>query len=210
MSDSVRPHRRQPTRLLCPWDSPGKNTGVGCHFLLQCMKVKSEREVAQSCPTLSDPMDCSLSGSSVHGIFQARALEWGAIAFSTLHTSIHSFRHVYCTCSVTARLWSSCGKQRWKINTWSYGSLFIRGPCMILCLSNKLPFPLVQGGQFTWGSYELLQERSVGEGQSELPASAIFSDSFSLTYSIYQHAVFGGSLFWTLPVLRRNLSTEIT
>ena len=65
-----------------PWDSPGKNTGVGCHFFLQCMKVKSESEVAQSCPTLSDPMDCSLPGSSVHGIFQARVLEWGAIAFS--------------------------------------------------------------------------------------------------------------------------------
>ena len=63
----------------CPWDSPGKNTGVGCHFLLQCMKVKSEREVAQSCPTLSDPVDCSLPGSSAHGIFQARVLEWGAI-----------------------------------------------------------------------------------------------------------------------------------
>ena len=73
--------RRQPTRLPYPWDSPGKNTGVGCHFL-QCMKVKSEREVAQSCPTLSDPMDCRLPGSSVHGIFQARVLEWGAIAFS--------------------------------------------------------------------------------------------------------------------------------
>ena len=69
-----------------PWDSPGKNTGVGCHFLLQCMKVKSEREVAQSCPTLSDPMDCSLPGSSIHGIFQARVLEWGAIAFSGLST----------------------------------------------------------------------------------------------------------------------------
>ena len=82
MSDSVRPHRRQPTRLPRPWDSPGKNTGVGCHFLLQCMKVKSESEVAQSCPTLSDPMDCSLTGSSVHGIFQASVLEWGAIAFS--------------------------------------------------------------------------------------------------------------------------------
>ena len=65
-----------------PWDSPGKNTGVGCHFLLQCMQVKSEREVAQSCPTLSDPVDCSPPGSSVHGIFQARGLEWGAIAFS--------------------------------------------------------------------------------------------------------------------------------
>ena len=65
-----------------PWDSLGKNTGVGCHFLLQCMKEKSEREVTQSCPTLSDPMDCNLPGSSIHGIFQARVLEWGAIAFS--------------------------------------------------------------------------------------------------------------------------------
>ena len=83
MSDSVRPHRRQPIRLPCPGDSPGRNTGVGCHFLLQGMKVKSESEVAQSCLTLSDPMNCSLPGSSVHGIFQARVLEWGAIAFST-------------------------------------------------------------------------------------------------------------------------------
>ena len=82
VSDSVRPHRRQPTRLPRPWDSPGKNIGVGCHFLLQCMKVKRESEVAQSCLTLYDPMDCSLPGSSIHGIFQARVLEWAAIAFS--------------------------------------------------------------------------------------------------------------------------------
>ena len=68
MSDSVRPHIRQPTRLPRAWDSPSKNTGVGCHFLLQCMRVKSESEVAQSCPTLCDPMVCSLPGSSVHGI----------------------------------------------------------------------------------------------------------------------------------------------
>ena len=88
---TVQPHRRQPTRPCRPWDSPGKNTGVGCHFLLQCMKVKSESEVAQWCPTLSNPMDCSLPGSSVHGIFQARVLEWGAIAFSrNLHTVLHS------------------------------------------------------------------------------------------------------------------------
>ena len=80
LSDSVQPHRRWPARLPHPWDSPGKNTGVGCHFLLQCRKVKTESEVAQSCPTLSDPMDCSLPGSSVHGIFQARVLEWGADA----------------------------------------------------------------------------------------------------------------------------------
>ena len=82
MSDSVRPHRQQPTRLPYPWDSPGKNTGVGCHFLLQFMKVKNESEVVQLCLILSDPMDCSLPGSSVHGILQARVLEWGAIAFS--------------------------------------------------------------------------------------------------------------------------------
>ena len=78
----------QPTRLPRPQDSPGKNTGVGSHFLLQCMKVKSESEVVQLCPTLSDPMDCSPPGYSVHGIFQARALEWGAIAFSIQRTSI--------------------------------------------------------------------------------------------------------------------------
>ena len=86
VSDSVRPHRRQPTRLPHPWDSPGKNPGLGCHFLLQCMEVKNEREVVQSCPTLSDPMDCSPPGSSIHGIFQARGLEWGAIAFSVTCT----------------------------------------------------------------------------------------------------------------------------
>ena len=76
MSNSIRPHRRQPTRLRCPWDSPGKNTGVGCHFLLQCMKVESESEVAQSCPTLSDPMDCSPPGSSRQEYWSG-----GAIAF---------------------------------------------------------------------------------------------------------------------------------
>ena len=119
--------RWQPTRFPHPWDSPGKNTGVGCHFLLQCMKVKSlsrvrllatpwtaahqappsirfsrqeywsglpfpspmhESEVAQSYPTLLDPMDCSPPGSSVHGIFQARVLEWGAIAFSRVIITI--------------------------------------------------------------------------------------------------------------------------
>ena len=103
VSDSVRPHRRQPTRLLCPWDSPGKNTGMTCHFLLQCMKVKSESEVdqvvflkvTQSCPTPIDPMDCSLLGSSVHGIFQARALEWGAIAFSK-HGILHLSKLMEC------------------------------------------------------------------------------------------------------------------
>ena len=94
MSDSARPHRRQPTRLPCPWDSPGKNTGVGCHLLLQCMKVKSEREVAQSSPTPSDPMDCSLPSSSIHGIFQARVLEWGAIEISSKFIKVPT---LYCT-----------------------------------------------------------------------------------------------------------------
>ena len=95
----MRPHRRQPTRLRLPWDSPGRNIGVGCHFLLQRMKVKSESEVTQSCPTLSDPMDCSLPGSSVHGIFQARGLEWGALAFSGLVTKS------YLTLLRALRLW---------------------------------------------------------------------------------------------------------
>ena len=81
---TLQPHRQQPPRLLCPWDSPCKNTGMGCHFHLQCMKVKSESEVAQSCLTPNDPMDCSPPGSSAHGIFQARVLEWVAISFSSM------------------------------------------------------------------------------------------------------------------------------
>ena len=101
--DSGRPHRWQPTRLPRPCDSPGKNTGMGCHFLLECIKVKSESEDAQSCLTLSNPMDCSLPGSSIHGIFQARVLEWGAIAFSCVfwvsctHTHRHACSHTPCS-----------------------------------------------------------------------------------------------------------------
>ena len=96
VSDSVRPHRRQSTRLPRPWDSRGKKTGVGCHFLLQYMKVKSESEVAQSCPTLRNSMDCSLLGSSAHGIFQARVLEWGAIAFShIIYLSVYIYIYVH-------------------------------------------------------------------------------------------------------------------
>ena len=82
--------RQAPNRLLCPWDSPGKNTGVGFHCLLQCMKVKSKSEVTQSCPTLSDPMDCSLPGSSVHGIIQARILDWVAVAFSKMNLAVYN------------------------------------------------------------------------------------------------------------------------
>ena len=90
MSDSVWPHRWQPTRLPRPWDSPGKNIGVGCHFLLWCIKVKSESDVAQSCPIPNNPMDYSLPGSSIHGIFQARVLEWVAVAFSWLYLIGHN------------------------------------------------------------------------------------------------------------------------
>ena len=116
MSDSVRPYRRQPTRLLCPWDSPGKNTGVGCHFLLQCMEVKREREVIQSCPSLRNPMDCSLPGSSIHGIFQARVLEWDAIAFSTgvkLRTTFPRF--------LLGRVWLDAANERHLCELWNSG-----------------------------------------------------------------------------------------
>ena len=86
-------------------DSPGKNTGVGCHFLLQCMKVESESEVTQSCLTLSDPMDCSLPGSPIHGIFRATVLEWGAIAFSLCLIRSHLF--IFCFISITLE----CGSE---------------------------------------------------------------------------------------------------
>ena len=109
MSDSVQPHRWPPTSLLCPWDSPGKHTGVGCHFLLQCMKVKSESEFTQSCPTLSDPMDCSPPGSSAHGIFQARVLEWGAISFSYQRVFEHSLALPFFGIGVKIDLFQSCG-----------------------------------------------------------------------------------------------------
>ena len=98
----MRPHRRQPTRLPHPWDSPGKNTGVGCHFLLQCIKVKSESEVTQLCPTLSDPLDCSLPGSSIHGIFKARVLEWVAIA-TLLWYKIKSLKNVFCSAIIMSK-----------------------------------------------------------------------------------------------------------
>ena len=107
MSNSVQPHRRQPTRLPCPWDSPGKNTGVGCHFLLQCMQVTSESKVAQSYPTVCDPMDCSLSGSPVHGIFQARVMVWVAMSFSTwayTQTKL-KFKKIHASLSLQQHYW---------------------------------------------------------------------------------------------------------
>ena len=125
VSNSVQPHRRKPTRLPHHWDFPGKNTGVGCHFLLQCMKVKSESAVAQSCLTLSDPMDCSLPGSSIHGVFQARVLEWGAIAFSKRWS--HEYLIIYwmmnlrenCQGKKTSRIWvSAIRKTEFHLSRW--------------------------------------------------------------------------------------------
>ena len=140
MFDSVWPQRRQPTRLPRPWDSPGKNTGVGCHFLLQCMKVKSESEVALSCPTLRDPMDCSLPGYSVHGNFQARLLEWVAIAFSDLALDRYIFKstwkgieissdiklkrlEMYLKCCIITNLFS----MKFTEPIWSYSYFHFRG-----------------------------------------------------------------------------------
>ena len=132
MSDSVQPHRWQPTRLSRPWDSPGKNTGVGCHFLLQCMKVKSESEVTQSCPTLWEPMDYSLPGSPVHGIFQARVLEWGAIAFSmtNLDSCIKNQRHHFADKGLYnqsygfsisyGQMWGLLHKEGWVLKNWCF------------------------------------------------------------------------------------------
>ena len=102
VSNSVRPHSQQPTRLIHPWESPGKNIGVGCHFLPQGMKVKSASEATQSCPTLLDHMDCSLPGSSDHGMLRARGLEWVVISFSLslslsphIHTHTHTHTHTH-------------------------------------------------------------------------------------------------------------------
>ena len=122
MSDSVRPHRWQPTRPRRPWDFPGKNTGVGCHFLLQCMKVKSQSEVAQSCPTLSDPMDCSLPGSSIHGF--SRQEYWSGLPW--LLSLNHGISYIWPCDSFTFPTWTywpSCSIQGWfslplKPTTW--------------------------------------------------------------------------------------------
>ena len=127
---TVRPHSRQPSRLPCPWDSPGENTGVGCHFLLQCMKVKSESEIAQSCPTASDPMDCSLPGSSTHGIFQARVLEWVTSAFSTDQPELHSNSHpssqsCHATISSSVIPFSSCPQSLPASESFPVSQLFI-------------------------------------------------------------------------------------
>ena len=109
----MRPHRQQPTRLPCPRDSPGKNTGVGCHFLLQCIKVKSESEAVQSCPTLHNPMDCSLPGPSVHGICQAGVLESGGTTWCIASLSYPS--------PFTTRQWSVKGTRHHQVNRHELG-----------------------------------------------------------------------------------------
>ena len=127
----MRPHRQQPTRLPRPWDSPGKSTGLGCHFLLQCRKVKSESEVYQSCLILSDPIDCSVPGSSVHGIFQARVLEWVSIAFFVI---IASYIYIYIWICVMKLVYMGCQSdmninrdidERWRSEYYSIKSIFL-------------------------------------------------------------------------------------
>ena len=154
MSDFVWPHRQQPTRLSHPWDSPGKNTGVGFHFLLQCMKMKSESEVAQLCLTLSDPMDCSLPGSSVRGIFQARVLEWGATKLNEQgdniqpwHTPFPIWNQSVVSCPVlTVAFWSAyrfLGRHVFSVMDCIYDVLFKKSfldpkICSVLTDINKL------------------------------------------------------------------------
>ena len=151
MSNFVRPQRWQPTRLPHPWDSPGKNSGVGCHFLLQCMKVKSESEVAQLCPTLSDPMNCSLPGSSVHGIFQARVLEWGAIAFSTPEIRSHFLDDIVERWKqpetwITVWAFSTYKSSSGCIGLWQEGEInFINEVINIMGLLQKLLLMIVMG-----------------------------------------------------------------
>ena len=150
MSDSVRSHRQQPTRLPRPWDSPGKNTGVGCHFLLQCMKVKSESEVPQSCLTLCDPfMDCSLPGFSIHEIFQARVLAWVAISFPNLRYEYYLKINVHLN-----ELWRFLYHYLktkffffyhflWKLlhKSWNFEQYMIKWHSISMCSYHHYPYP---------------------------------------------------------------------
>ena len=137
MSDSVRPHRRQPTRLPRLWDSPGKNTGVGCHFLLQCRKVKSESEVAQLCSTLGDPMDWSLPGLPPHPWdFQARVLEWDAIAFFVIYTDPILIFHLH-DILISCNTWSmTCQQKPLEVRNFRI-VLFASLWCHVICLSSS-------------------------------------------------------------------------
>ena len=137
VSDSGQPHRWRPTSLPRSWDSPGKNTGVGCHFLLQCMKVKSESEVTQSCPTLSDPMDFSLPGSPVHGIFQARVLEWTRLWVVIYFIYINAYVSVPSSWFISLPTCFPFGN--WKFSKSVQGSLCELVPKETLCLSSLSP-----------------------------------------------------------------------
>ena len=161
MFDSVRPHRRQPTRLPHPWDSPGKNTGVGFHFPLQCMKVKSESEVTQSCPTLSDPMDCSLPGSSVHGIFQARVLEW--VPLPSLSPDIRSLKLTELTRTLVGALGTSL-LLLWKH---CYASVFKDIPSWRLWSTLSLELRMKERG----GGRNSRKDSTPSTGKIQLPLS---------------------------------------
>ena len=150
MSDPVQSHRRQPTRLPHPWDSPGKNTGVGCHFLLQCMKVKSESEFTQSCLTLRDAMDCSLPGSFIHGIFQARVLEWDAIAFSKQSSEVAKKSQTQ-VCLTPKPFWKILGFLDFLIKFWINRMAIILFFSVVVCWSLFFYWPSV------WLFYSLLK-----------------------------------------------------
>ena len=163
VSNSLWPHRWQPTRLRRPWDSPGKNTGVGCHFLLQWRKVKSEGEVSQSCPTLRDPMDCGPPGSYVHGIFQARGLEWGAIAFSAWRLREQQFLGGWNECGLwkgwTESPWDwgmKLGREamRWGQKVWWAGSCQVGKPGLgiLFYMMEEFRIPKFQPGKRVLGS----------------------------------------------------------
>ena len=185
----MRPHRRQPTRLPHPWDSPGKNTRVGCHFLLQCRKVKSESEVAQSCPTLSDPMDCSPPGSSIHGIFQARVLEWGAIAFSQLYLLVFQNYPLcpgsfYCYYFCLGALGLSCSAGTFQLRRVGSGA---RGRCCSTACGISLPQPwteprppALQAGFLTTGPNSSPEIKAATSVLSWCTCLEIFSHSLIL------------------------------
>ena len=163
----MRPHRWQPTRLPRPRDSPGKNTGVGCHFLLQCMKTKSESEVAQSCPTLSDLMDRSLPGSSVHGIFQARVLEWGAIAFSgELPMERAKSRETGPATVAGSGLWPTANK---KVKPWWYSCIEVNSATTWVSLDMNSS-PVKSWDKNTLAIYRIGGRRSLQVGHCKIIA----------------------------------------
>ena len=167
MSDSVRPHRWQPIRLPHPWDSPGKNAGVGCHFLLQYMKVKSESEVAQSCLTLSNPMDCSLPGSSVHGISQARVLEWGAIALLLLKLDLRLVLSPNALCIAADRWGMRSSWHQLSLKPHSFMKSFLLTPAWVASPSLNATYTLTT--HFVLNSYNTVMHWSYLPHPGSLP-----------------------------------------